>query len=416
MTKSGSPDMAYRILIVDDSLVARNAMRHVVEKAGLSSQVEMAVDGQHALRIIARMAMRGTPIEIVLLDIEMPVMDGITALPKIVEVEPAPRVIMSSALTRRGAAISFEALSLGASDYVCKPSSKEGLFGPEFHRELSEKVICWGRLARRTADTVLAPRTRPERMPADAVASADSKAERVSSAATPQSPHSTQAPVRHPGDRAGSRAGTAGTLRTRANIKAFAIGCSTGGPQALLRIFRDGRFPLHLPIFLTQHMPPTFTTILAEQLARTAGCDSHEGVDGEPVSPGTIYVAPGDRHMLVRRDRNGDLRIRLDDGPPRNFCRPAVDPMLESLAEVYGADLCTIILTGMGHDGAHGCEKARGSGGAILVQDAETSVVWGMPGAVADRGLVDAILPLDEIPGQAARLLGTTMKERRRAS
>ena len=178
--------MAYRILIVDDSLVARNAMRHVVEKAGLASQVEMAVDGQHALRIIARMAMRGTPIEIVLLDIEMPVMDGITALPKIVEVEPAPRVIMSSALTRRGAAISFEALSLGASDYVCKPSSKEGLFGPEFHRELSEKVICWGRLARRTADTVLAPRTRPERMPADTAASADSKAERASPPATPQ--------------------------------------------------------------------------------------------------------------------------------------------------------------------------------------------------------------------------------------
>ena len=406
MTGIAEASQRYRILIVDDSMVARSAMRQVMERAGLASTLDIAVDGQHALRTVARMAMKGTPVEIVLLDIEMPVMDGLAALPRILEVAPAPRVIMSSVLTRRGAAVSMQAITLGASDYLCKPTSQEGLYGEQFQSELIEKVHCWGRLARRAASEVLNPKTAASTVRPVASGSAPSSG----AAGSAQGARASLArmPDKQPVDTPG--------LRARPDIQALAIGCSTGGPQALMSIFRGETLSLRLPIFLTQHMPPTFTTILSEQLSRVAARDCHEGIDGELVKPDTIYVAPGDRHMLIERKSPDEVRIRLDDGPPRNFCRPAVDPMLDSLVVAYGARLCAVILTGMGHDGLDGCRSVHGAGGVVVAQDAETSVVWGMPGAVARQGLADAVLPLDTIPGQLIRLLGPKSKERRRAS
>jgi two-component system chemotaxis response regulator CheB len=182
---------------------------------------------------------------------------------------------------------------------------------------------------------------------------------------------------------------------------AVAIGSSTGGPQALMQFFTDLRMPLRQPVFVTQHMPPTFTTILAEHISKQSGLKCREAQDGEEARGGIVYIAPGNFHMIVKAD-GAHKRIFLTQDPPENFCRPAVDPMLRSIVAAYGRKVLTVILTGMGSDGMRGCQKVVEVGGTVLAQDEATSVVWGMPGAAAMAGLCTQVLPLG-LMAQAVR-------------
>lgn len=181
------------------------------------------------------------------------------------------------------------------------------------------------------------------------------------------------------------------------------IGSSTGGPKAVIDMLSQLGPSFHLPIVIAQHMPPSFTAAFAASLQNRTGLITREGEDGEIVRPGRAYVAPGDRHLLLIRD-GGHFRIKLDDGPPVNFCRPAVDPLFTSAAAAYGGEVLAVVLTGMGHDGREGARQIVSAGGTVLVQDKETSVVWGMPGAVAEAGLAAEILPLDQIAGRIRAL------------
>ena len=184
------------------------------------------------------------------------------------------------------------------------------------------------------------------------------------------------------------------------------IGASTGGPQALTGLIKQlGPAIDRVPVLITQHMPATFTTILAEHLARVSGRTTREALDGEPITAGTIYIAPGGRHMLVAR-RNGAPTIALDDGPQVNFCRPSVDPLFSSAAQVYGSTSLAVVLTGMGSDGTRGAQAVAAAGGSVIAQDEATSVVWGMPGSVAHAGVCSAVLPIGEIASKVASLFG----------
>ncbi|MDP1737926.1 MAG: chemotaxis response regulator protein-glutamate methylesterase [Caulobacter sp.] len=327
-------------MIVDDSAVVRGLIARQVEAEDDLTVVATASNGELALRELSR-----HPVDLVVLDIEMPVMDGLTALQRIVAEYPQVRVIMVSTLTRRNAEISLKALQLGAADYVAKPEN--GIAGAEaFRIDL---------LARLRA---LAPRRRAIATPA-----------------------CTPPPASRPG---------------QAVPEVLAIGASTGGPPALLKLFEALKGAVRQPILLTQHMPATFTALLAEQLSRAGDRPCAEGRDGEIVQPGRCYVAPGGWHMTVDRE-NGPAVVRLNQNPPENFCRPAVDPLLRSAALAYGRGVVATILTGMGSDGAKGCEAVARAGGRFVVQDEASSVVWGMPGAAAATGLAQGVLPLAEI-------------------
>ena len=191
---------------------------------------------------------------------------------------------------------------------------------------------------------------------------------------------------------------------TAAAPRALMIGSSTGGPQALMALVADiGPVIDRFPVLITQHMPPTFTTILAEHLGRSSRRPAHEAVDGEAVKPGRIYLAPGGRHMKVVR-HGTDTAIVLDNGPPVNFCKPAVDPLFSSATEIWQGATLALILTGMGSDGMRGGKEIVAAGGSVIAQDEATSVVWGMPGAAANAGICSAILPLNQIAPKLVRL------------
>ncbi len=351
----------YRVMLVDDAMVVRGLIARVLKSDPEIEIVASIGNGQLALD-----AMRRHAPEVVILDIEMPVMDGMTALPKLLEIDPSLRVIMASTLTLRGAQISMEALAKGAADYVPKPTTSSALAtAHEFKRTLLDKVKALG-AARRAADARSGgPRLRPSF---------------VARAKAPQ-PKAAPIKLRKPGP---------------GLPEVLAVGSSTGGPQALIKVFSKIRNAIHIPVLITQHMPATFTTILAEHLQKSSGVSCREAVDGEPLVGDRIYVAPGDHHMLVRRDGNQRV-IALDRGPPINYCRPAVDPMLASVSEFYGRRVLAVILTGMGHDGQKGCESVVAAGGTAIAQDEATSIVWGMPGAAATAGLCSAVLPVDRI-------------------
>jgi two-component system chemotaxis response regulator CheB len=292
---------------------------------------------------------------------------------------------MASTLTRRNAEISLKALSLGATDYIPKPESNREVAGSSvFRRELIEKVRQLGPRARRQ---------RPAPPPA-----AGTPAPTVP--ATPHAP-SVVAPPLVP-----DRAPPAPELRPFPPLppRALLIGSSTGGPQALTTICgKLGSLFERAPVLITQHMPPTFTTIRAEHIGRVSGRDAHEAKDGEEVLAGRIYVAPGGRHMTVQR-RDGVAVIAIDDGPMVNFCKPAVDPLFASAATVWGQWACALVLTGMGSDGLRGAQTLVAAGGCVMAQDEASSVVWGMPGQVTHAGLCSAVLPLTEIAPRLTRL------------
>jgi two-component system, chemotaxis family, protein-glutamate methylesterase/glutaminase len=364
-----------RVLVVDDSAVIRGLITRLLESDPELAVVGSVGNGQMAIGTCQR---QGQSVDVVVLDIEMPVMDGLTALPQILAAAPGVKVIMASTLTQRNAQISIKALQAGAADYVAKPSSTTDIHaGPDFRRELVEKVKALGAAGRkRRAERGETPKPSdlPFRPPA----------------------HALKPPVK-------------GDIKLRAAAQrppeVIAIGSSTGGPQALLAVLTKFPNSIRLPILITQHMPATFTSILAEHLGRASGWPCAEAVDGEPVRANRIYVAPGDFHMKVAVE-NGARLIRLTKEPPENFCRPAVDPMFRSVAQVYGAGVLGVVLTGMGSDGVRGARSVVEAGGAVIAQDEATSVVWGMPGAAAAAGVCSAVLPLAEITTYLRRVWG----------
>ena len=354
-------------MIVDDSAVIRGLFTRVLESDRDIRVVASVADGALALKAIER-----TDVDIVVLDIEMPNMDGLTALPKLIEAKPGLVVIMASSLTERNAEISLRALRMGATDYVTKPSSREAMRGADdFKHDLVAKVRALGRPH---GDTSAAPRMRP-----------------VPAGGREVAPVSTREKVVQ--------------LRPAGGTKpeVLAIGSSTGGPQALSECLRTITKSINLPILITQHMPPTFTAILAAHIAQITGWPCAEAKDGDVIRGGHIYVAPGGHHMLVETQGARKV-IRLSDAPPEHFCRPAVDPMLRSIAKAYGPSVLVLILTGMGQDGRLGGEEIIRQGGTIVAQDKATSVVWGMPGAVATSGLCSAVLPLKELGSHVSKL------------
>jgi two-component system chemotaxis response regulator CheB len=359
-----------RVMVVDDAVVVRGLVSRWIDEEPDLKAVATARSGRDAVDQMTR----ANP-DVVLLDIEMPDIDGIEALPLLLEKKRDLVVIMASTLTRRNAEVSLKALALGAADYISKPASNhEVTTSASFRRELIEKIRELGGRRKRAADmrargSGFAPAVPIRAKPAPAPSS-DIKLR----------PFAASPP------------------------RVLLIGSSTGGPQALTSLVSQlGPVLDRAPVLITQHMPATFTTILAEHLARASGRPAHEGVDGEPIVSGNIYLAPGGRHMTTER-RNGAAMISLNAGPLVNFCRPAVDPLFSSATQLWGGSILAVILTGMGSDGTHGAEAVAAAGGSVIAQDEATSVVWGMPGAAAHAGVCSAVLPMDQIAGRVVRL------------
>jgi two-component system chemotaxis response regulator CheB len=365
-----TPQDPVRVLLVDDSLVVRGLMARILGEEPAIRVVASVGNGQLAID-----RLRHTPADVVVLDIEMPVMDGITALPRLLEIDRSLRVIIASTLSTRNAQISIRCLEAGAADYIPKPSANREISGfaggsDAFRRELVAKVLAHGGQRRRSE-------RRDPPLPRDAQAA---------------SPPPT-----------GSPRSLASRKPSLSMPRVLAIGSSTGGPQAL-QAFLKGLGPqVRLPILITQHMPPMFTTILAKHIAAHTGIACAEAEDGEPLQPGRAYLAPGDYHMLVETRASGPV-LRLTQEPPVNFCRPAVDVMYGSVARCFGAAALAVVLTGMGCDGLKGGDDIVRAGGTVLAQDEKSSVVWGMPGAVATAGLCSAVLPLAELSLLVTRL------------
>ncbi len=361
-----------RVMIVDDAVVVRGLFGRWVEAEPDLEVVASLRTGREAVNQVER----ADP-DVVVLDVDMPELDGLAALPLLLEKRRDLVVIMASTLTRRNAEISLKALSLGATDYIPKPASNREVTGsPSFRRDLIEKIRQLGLRSKR-----LRPGNLYARVPG--------------AGAAPALPPKLRAPAAQP---------IALRPLPATAPRVLVIGSSTGGPQALNAIVSQiGSVLDRAPVLITQHMPSTFTTILAEHLARLTKRPAREAMEGEEVNAGTIYLAPGGRHMSVVR-RDGIAVIALDDGPLVNFCKPAVDPLFSSAAEVWGPKVLALVLTGMGSDGLRGAQAIAAAGGCILAQDEPTSVVWGMPGQVAHAGLCSAVLPLDEIAPRLTRL------------
>lgn len=361
------------VMIVDDSVVVRGLVSSWIDQEPGLTTVAKCSNGLKAVESVATVKPN-----IVVLDIEMPVMDGIEALPKILKNAPGVTVIMASTLTQRNAEISLKALSLGATDYVAKPTSNSGITtSKSFRKDLIDKIFALG-----------AKRTRSKPIAAD-------KASKPQALGTSTSAKPIDEGVKEYSLRKFSTQ----------QPKILAIGSSTGGPPALMKLIEE-LAPIipKVPVLITQHMPATFTSIFAEHLARASGFPSQEGIDGEPITPGKIYVAPGGKHMIV--ERNGVMPfIRLIDGPEVNYCKPAVDPMFESICKIYGASTLAAVLTGMGFDGSAGAVKIADAGGSVIAQDEKTSVVWGMPGATAKAGACSAILALEDVAPKLKQLI-----------
>ncbi len=355
-------DDPFRVMVVDDSAVIRGLFTRFLEADPAISVVASVSDGQSALDSLDRY-----DVEIIVLDIEMPVMDGMTALPRLLEKKPGVQILMASTLTRKNAEVSLRALSMGAADYVTKPSSTSEIHSVDtFKAELINKIRAIAEAGRGERRRVAKP------APTD-----------------PAAPKALDIVLRDPPIQ---------------EPDVIAIGSSTGGPQALFRLFGDLGGQVRLPILITQHMPATFTSLLADHISRASTAPCTEAKDGEAILPGRVYLAPGDYHMIAERNGHGKA-IRLTKSEPENYCRPAVDPMLRSLAALYGPKILVIMLTGMGSDGRKGCEAVVEIGGSIIAQDQESSVVWGMPGTVVTAGLCCAVLPLSEIAPYVRKLV-----------
>lgn len=379
LTASSALDCAQheplRIMVVDDSAVIRGLISRWIE-----AEPDMVVAASLRTGLDAVNQVERVEPDVAVLDIDMPDMDGISALPLLLAKKRNLVIIMASTLTRRNAEISFRALALGAADYVPKPeSTRETDAAATFRHDLVQKIRHLGAKLRRPAPSVASPPLAP-----------------VAGRVREPLPRFALASEPHPQ-----------LLRRPFSIlppRVLLIGASTGGPQALMTLISEiGAVIDRFPVLITQHMPPTFTTILAEHLARVSNRTVHEGIDGEIVKAGHVYVAPGGRHMKVARQAANTV-IALDDGPPINFCRPAIDPLFTSAVEVWQGSVLAVVLTGMGSDGTHGGKDIVAAGGSVIAQDEATSVIWGMPGSAANAGICAAVLPLGQIAPKLLRL------------
>ncbi len=350
-----------RVLVVDDAVVVRRLVSDALNADPDFEVCGTASNGKLALDLLTQLSP-----DAVTLDVEMPELDGLSTLKELRKSWPRLPVVMLSALTEKGASVTLDCLSAGASGYVTKPTGVGGMAAAveRVRDELAPmlKALC----QRRTT----------------AVGQASGVAAALAARATARRPRAADS--------------------VRATAEIVAIGVSTGGPNALAEVIPALPATLGVPVVVVQHMPPVFTRLLAERLASKSQLPVKEAMDGEALQPNQVYIAPGDFHMTLRRD-GAVFRIALDQEPPVNSCRPAVDPLFRSLAAQFGKKCLGVVLTGMGKDGLRGCEELREQGAQILAQDEETSVVWGMPGFVAREGLADEVLPLSRIAAEIVR-------------
>jgi two-component system chemotaxis response regulator CheB len=362
----------FRVLVVDDSAVVRRIVTSALRDDPEIDVCGEAVDGVDALLKIASLSP-----DAVTLDLEMPRLDGLGALRELRKTKPRLPVVMFSTLTERGAVATLDALALGADDYVAKPSNVGG-FDEALGRLKNDLVPKLKALCRRRG--------------AAPGGAAPAKPRKTLRASEPP-PAPAAAPVRPTPAFANGSSPPADIV---------AIASSTGGPAALTAFFTALPRTATTPIVVTQHMPPLFTRLLAERLAAATGRDVKEATAGERLEDGMVRIAPGERHLVLVRD-GGGVRTELSDGPPENSCRPAADPMLRSVATLFGARALVVVLTGMGRDGAAGAEAVRRAGGAILAQDEASSVVWGMPGAAVHAGVVAFQGPPEALAAETGR-------------
>jgi two-component system, chemotaxis family, protein-glutamate methylesterase/glutaminase len=348
---STHPMSPVRVLVVDGSIVVRKLLCEA-----LASSPEVQLAGTAASGSLALMKIPQLNPDVVTLDIEMPGLDGLQTLKEIRRLYPRLPVIMFSTLSERGATVTLEALAMGASDFATKPRNGDMAGAQSQVRdELIDKIILLGRRTGRST------------------------------------PAGTPSAVR----RASKRP-------VRGQVSVLAIGASTGGPNALAEVIPrlPGDFPV--PVVIVQHMPPLFTRLLADRLNTQSSLRVHEAEAGAALEPGQVWIARGDYHLAVAQ-KSGEVVIELNQDPPENSCRPAVDVLFRSIAHVYGPSALALVMTGMGSDGARGAELIRNAGGEVLVQDEPSSVVWGMPGAVVGAGAADKICPLPEISLEVVR-------------
>jgi two-component system chemotaxis response regulator CheB len=349
-------------MVVDDSVVVRKIVTDVLSADPDIEVVGTAVNGKVALAKLE--ALRP---ELITMDIEMPEMNGIEAVRAIRaglggrELSRVP-IIMFSTLTERGASATLDALSAGANEYVTKPANV-GSVGQSME-SVREQLI----------PKIKALTGRPMTVGPARVAAPPPPPKVAARQGLPKKP------------------------------AVLVIGSSTGGPEALARVLPQLPQALAVPVLLVQHMPPVFTRQFAQRLDRLSPLRVVEAVDGTPLLPGTVHLAPGDHHLVVRGGARGP-HTSLNQGPPENFCRPAVDPLFRSVVAVYDGAVLAVVLTGMGSDGRNGAAEIRAAGGTVLVQDQATSVVWGMPGAISQAGLADEVLPLERMPEAITRHL-----------
>lgn len=371
-----SPDgNAVRVMIVDDSAVIRGLYRKMIDEEGGMEIVADASNGQMAIDRVA-----DADVDVVVMDIEMPVLDGVSAIPGMLKAVPDVQIIMSSTLTERNAEIALKALEAGARDYIQKPTSKADVARDgEFRNELCNKIRNLGKVKRRQ------PTGPKERSPAVAETRPNDDGWRRHSS---RGAAGMKIELRSPG---------------RSKPSVMVVGSSTGGPQALQTFFKGVDKSIGIPILVVQHMPAKFTTILCGHIERATGWPCREAVEGDVPTAGQILLAPGGFHMVVK-GTGASRTISLNEEPPENFCRPAVDPLFRTAAASYGGNVLGVVLTGMGNDGTKGARTIVDNGGTIIAQDEDTSVVWGMPGSVAAAGLCSAVLPLEKLPAKALNL------------
>ena len=353
-----------RILIVDDSVVFRSQIKAAVESSMKVTYLATAANGKIALQ-----KLESEGFDVMTLDMEMPEMNGLETLREIKNLKIPVKTIVFAAQNARAAGTALEALSLGALDVVAKPDGGAGSLDEALIQVKAQlmpilKMIEGGRVTSEASAYVTTVRTKMEE----------------------------SAKMMFPGIAPGAYSKTkVETFRPRVIV----IGSSTGGPNALEILFANIRPPVHVPILLVQHMPPIFTASLAARIASITGLPAAEGKNGEVIKPGHIYVAPGDNHMGLFLSKLG-ISIKLSQAPKRCHVRPAVDVLFEDVSSIYEKTVGAMILTGMGEDGMLGCRAIKEKGGGVMIQDKETSIVWGMPGAVHASGAFDKMGPLLE--------------------
>lgn len=361
-----------RILIADDSVTVRRLLTETLSNEPNLEVCHAARDGREAVTQFSLVQP-----DVVVLDVEMPVMDGIEAVLEIRKFDSRVPIIMFSSATTRGGEATLDALTAGATDYVTKPTRVGHLQEAVAHirNDLIPMIKHWGKWhhEQRRNSKAAPANIRLDRQP--------------------------EVTLRRESVLAGPRA----VARANSKPEVIAIGVSTGGPNALADVLKliPKQFPI--PILIAQHMPPLFTGLLADRLNRVCPLSVCEAQDGRDLLPGQVWVAPGDRHLVVER-QGLSLRVRLNHNPPENSCRPSADVLFRSVAETFTSGAVAVVLTGMGQDGLEGCRSIRNKGGKVIVQDQATSVVWGMPRAVAEAGLADRILPLDHIASELTRI------------